>query len=61
MKTKSSKSNGKSASGGSFRVGRPSSKGIVHGAAGRHLSEVQHYKNMGYKDKDIIVNEDDLT
>jgi len=62
MKTKvATKHNGRSASGGSFKVGRPKSKGIVHGALGRHLSEVQHYKNMGYKEKDIIINEDDLT
>ena len=58
---KSSKHDGRSSSGGSFKVGRPKSKGIVHGISGRHMSEVQEYLNRGYKDKDIIINEDDLT
>ena len=59
MKTKSSKFNKKSAAGGSFKVGRPKSKGIVHGVAGRHMAEVQDLLDRGWKDKDIIINEDD--
>ena len=60
MKTKvSSKHNGRSAAGGSFKAGRPKAKGIVHGISGRHMAEVQEQLDRGWKDKDIIINEDD--